>query len=53
MIEGSRLRRTPLCGRALPGAIWGVLYGYARARTDSIYPPVALYAAMNLVVALV
>jgi membrane protease YdiL (CAAX protease family) len=33
-------------------AVWGVVYGYARALTDSIYPPLALHAAMNLVVVL-
>jgi membrane protease YdiL (CAAX protease family) len=32
--------------------IWGIVYGYARARTDSIYPPMFLHAAMNLVVVL-
>lgn len=32
--------------------VWGVVYGYARALTDSIYPPIALHAAMNLVVVL-
>lgn len=32
--------------------IWGVVYGYARAQTDSIYPAILLHAAMNLVVIL-
>ncbi len=32
--------------------IWGIVYGYARARTESIYPPVFLHAAMNFVVIL-
>lgn len=31
-------------------AVWGVVYGYARALTGSIYPPIILHAAMNLVV---
>jgi membrane protease YdiL (CAAX protease family) len=33
-------------------AVWGVAYGYACARTDSIYPPMVLHAAMNLTVVL-
>jgi membrane protease YdiL (CAAX protease family) len=37
----------------LNAAVWGVAYGYARAVTDSIYPPLMLHAAMNLVVVLV
>jgi membrane protease YdiL (CAAX protease family) len=32
--------------------VWGVVYGIARAKTDSIYPPILFHAAMNLVVAL-
>jgi membrane protease YdiL (CAAX protease family) len=32
--------------------VWGVLYGYARSKTGSIYPPIILHAAMNLVVVL-
>lgn len=32
--------------------IWGIAYGYARARTESIYPPMPLHAAMNFVVIL-
>jgi membrane protease YdiL (CAAX protease family) len=36
--------------QTLNAAIWGVLYGYARARTGSVYPSVFLHAAMNLVV---
>lgn len=32
--------------------IWGVVYGYARAKTASIYPSIFLHAAMNLVVVL-
>lgn len=33
--------------------LWGVVYGFARSRTDSIYPPMLLHAAMNLMVILV
>jgi membrane protease YdiL (CAAX protease family) len=36
----------------LNATIWGVVYGYARAQTDSIYPPVLLHSAMNLVIIL-
>jgi membrane protease YdiL (CAAX protease family) len=32
--------------------IWGVVYTYARSRTESIYPPMLLHAAMNLMVIL-
>jgi membrane protease YdiL (CAAX protease family) len=38
--------------QALNATIWGVVYGYARAKTDSVYPPMFLHAAMNLVVVL-
>jgi len=38
--------------QVLNAAIWGVVYGYARARSDSLYPPILLHAAMNLVVVL-
>lgn len=38
--------------QVLNASIWGVVYGYARARTDSLYPPILLHAAMNLVVVL-
>jgi membrane protease YdiL (CAAX protease family) len=38
--------------QVLNASIWGVVYGYARARTGSIYPPIFLHAAMNLVVIL-
>ncbi|NLS76361.1 MAG: CPBP family intramembrane metalloprotease [Chloroflexi bacterium] len=38
--------------QALNATIWGVVYGYARAKTESIYPPMLLHAAMNLVVIL-
>lgn len=32
--------------------VWGVVYGYARVRTGSIYPPIVLHAAMNATVVL-
>ncbi len=32
--------------------VWGVVYSFARARTESIYPPMLLHAAMNLLVVL-
>jgi membrane protease YdiL (CAAX protease family) len=38
--------------QALSAVIWGVMYGYARAKTESVYPPMLLHAAMNLVVVL-
>jgi membrane protease YdiL (CAAX protease family) len=38
--------------QVLNASVWGIVYGYARAKTDSIYPPVLLHAAMNLVVIL-
>lgn len=38
--------------QALSAMVWGVMYGYARARTGSIYPSILLHAAMNLVVVL-
>jgi membrane protease YdiL (CAAX protease family) len=38
--------------QTLNAVIWGVAYGYARALTGSIYPPIILHAAMNLVVTL-
>lgn len=38
--------------QVLNATVWGVVYGYARARTDSLYPPILLHAAMNLVVVL-
>lgn len=38
--------------QVLNAAVWGIVYGYARALTDSIYPPMCLHAAMNLVVVL-
>lgn len=38
--------------QVLNATVWGVVYGYTRAVTDSIYPPIALHAGMNLVVVL-
>ena len=38
--------------QVLNASIWGVMYGYARAKTDSIYPAMFLHAAMNFVVVL-
>jgi membrane protease YdiL (CAAX protease family) len=38
--------------QVLNAGVWGIVYGYARALTDSIYPPMLLHAAMNLVVVL-
>jgi len=38
--------------QVLNACIWGIMYGYARAKTDSIYPAMILHAAMNLVVIL-
>jgi membrane protease YdiL (CAAX protease family) len=38
--------------QVLNAAVWGVVYGYARALTGSVYPPIALHSAMNLVVVL-
>jgi membrane protease YdiL (CAAX protease family) len=38
--------------QVLNAAIWGVVYGYARALTASLYPPIIMHAAMNLVVVL-
>lgn len=38
--------------QAASAAVWGVMYGYARILTRSVYPPMALHAAMNLVVVL-
>lgn len=36
--------------QTLNATIWGVVYGYARAKTDSVYPSLLSHAAMNLVV---
>jgi membrane protease YdiL (CAAX protease family) len=38
--------------QTLNAFIWGLVYGYVRARTDSIYPPMLMHAAMNLLVVL-
>ncbi len=38
--------------QTLNATIWGVVYGYARLKTESVYPPLLLHAAMNLVVIL-
>ena len=38
--------------QTLNAVVWGLVYGFARARTESIYPPMLLHAAMNLVVVL-
>jgi membrane protease YdiL (CAAX protease family) len=38
--------------QTLNAVVWGVAYGYARARTGSVYPPMLLHGAMNLVVVL-
>ncbi len=38
--------------QSLSAVIWGVMYGYARVKTQSIYPPLLFHAAMNLVVVL-
>ena len=32
--------------------IWGLVYGFVRARTESVYPSIFMHAAMNLVVIL-
>lgn len=36
--------------QVLNAVIWGVVYSFARARTESIYPPMLLHSAMNLMV---
>ena len=38
--------------QTLNATVWGIMYGYARAKTESIYPAIFLHAAMNLVVVL-
>ena len=38
--------------QVLNATVWGVVYGYARAKTESIYPAILLHSAMNLVVIL-
>lgn len=52
---GNALAGVPLAFVAvqvLNATIWGVVYGYVRTRTESIYPSILLHAAMNLVVVL-
>lgn len=38
--------------QVLNASVWGVVYGYARARTQSVLPPILLHAAMNAVIVL-
>jgi membrane protease YdiL (CAAX protease family) len=38
--------------QVINATVWGILYGYARSKTDSLYPSIFLHAAMNLVVIL-
>jgi membrane protease YdiL (CAAX protease family) len=38
--------------QTLSAIVWGVLYGYLRARTESVFPAMLSHAAMNLVVIL-
>jgi len=38
--------------QTLNAVIWGIVYGYARAKTGSVYPSILAHAAMNLVVIL-
>lgn len=38
--------------QALSAVVWGVLYGYARFKTDSVLPAIGLHASMNLIVVL-
>jgi membrane protease YdiL (CAAX protease family) len=38
--------------QVLNATIWGLVYGYARYKTDSVYPPMLLHGAMNLIVVL-
>jgi membrane protease YdiL (CAAX protease family) len=38
--------------QVLNATLWGVVYGYARAKTESIYPSIFLHAAMNFIVIL-
>lgn len=33
--------------QALNACVWGVMYGYVRAKTESIYPSIFLHAVMN------
>ncbi len=36
--------------QVLNATIWGIVYGIARSKTESVYPSIFLHAAMNLVV---
>lgn len=36
--------------QTLNAVIWGVVYGYLRAKTSSVYPSIIAHAAMNLIV---
>lgn len=36
--------------QVLNAVVWGVVYSFARARTESIYPAMLLHSAMNLMV---
>jgi len=38
--------------QTLNATVWGIMYGYARAKSESIYPAILLHAAMNLAVVL-
>ncbi len=38
--------------QTLNAVIWGVVYGYARAKTESVYPSILSHAAINFVVIL-
>ena len=38
--------------QTLNAVIWGVVYGYSRAKTESVFPAIFFHAAMNLVVVL-
>jgi membrane protease YdiL (CAAX protease family) len=38
--------------QVLNATVWGMVYGYARSKTASVYPAMFLHAAMNLVVIL-
>jgi len=38
--------------QTLNATVWGIVYGIARAKSGSIYPPMFMHAAMNLLVVL-
>jgi membrane protease YdiL (CAAX protease family) len=53
MHAGNALAGVPLqfvAIQTLNAVIWGVVYGYARAKTDSVFPSILSHAAMNLIV---